>query len=97
DLHVANRSLPRADAVQPILLVAGRAVEVHVFLAQRSLDDLGRPAFQEAAIDDDLAIAADEVYAAFLRADVDHLHALGIDIAHAALRLGVFGRNDLGP
>src|SRR5207248_96766 len=95
DLHVADRPLPRADAVQPIALVAGRLVKVHVFFAERRLDDLAGPAFQETAIDDNLAVAADEVYAALFRAAVDHLHAIGVDVTHAVVGLGVFRWNDL--
>ncbi len=60
DLHVADRPLARPDAVQPVALVARRLVKVNVLLAERLLDDLPRIAGQVAAVDEDLAVAADE-------------------------------------
>src|SRR5262245_8430789 len=44
NLYIADWPLARLDARQPVALVARRLVQVDVFLAQRRLDDLFRPA-----------------------------------------------------
>ena len=92
DLHVADGFLAAAHAVQEILGVAVALVEVNRVVGQRLLAELRGRRRELAPVDQDLALAADEEHAAAIA--VDHLDAVGVEIAHAAGGLGVLGRND---
>src|SRR5262249_4400983 len=80
DFDVGDRIASRADAVEPVALVAGRAVQAHVFFADGNLDDLGGPAGEEPAIDVDGAVGAGEEHAASARA-VDHFDTAAVNVA----------------
>src|SRR5262245_61009411 len=95
DLDVRDRIATRADAVEPVALMAGRAVETHIFVADGDFDDLGGLAGEEAAIDVDGAVGTGEEHAACARA-VNDFDAAGVEVADAGRRLGIFRRDDLG-
>src|SRR5262249_35818331 len=94
DFDVADRFFPACDAVEPVLLVARRLIELDVLVAERLPEDVLRIALDEAAIDIDGAVGADEKDAASL-AGVNDLDAIGIDVPDAFVGLGVLGRDDL--
>src|SRR5262249_12668013 len=90
NFHVADRPLARADAVEPVALVAGRLVQMHIFFAQGLLDDLPRITAFVAAIDEDLSFRADEgnavyPFARLVFTAMDYLDPVGIDVFEAPL------------
>ena len=93
DLHIADRPLAAAHAIQEVLGVVVALVEADGVVAQRFFAQGCGGGLELAAVHQDLALGADEQHAAAVA--VDHLHAVGVEVAHAAGGFGVLGRDDL--
>src|SRR5437667_12210088 len=91
--HVRNGLLARADAINPIAMMALGAPDVKVSFANWFFDDAFGFAGEHAAIDAELAQRAFKDAAAGTA--VNHLHAARVEVAHPAGRIRIGGRNDL--
>src|SRR5438128_6224759 len=93
DLNISHRPLARADAIEPVAVMARRSEEVQVLFAERLFDDAFRLGSQLAAIDVKFAFGALERASA--RSAVKHLNAVRVNELHARVRLRVVRREDI--